>query len=80
MLGIDVVRLTSAHHYVFLYYTKSSVDGGAPVANQLVRYIFINSPWLGPAQGMFVSPSVLLNMPVTPGPNHNGGKVVIGPD
>ena len=23
MLGIDVVRLTSAHHYVFLYYTKA---------------------------------------------------------
>ena len=26
------------------------------------------------------SPELLLNLPVTPGPNHDGGKVVIGPD
>jgi glucose/arabinose dehydrogenase len=80
MLGIEFMRITSVHHYVFLYYTKSSVDGGVPVVNQLVRYIFIYNPSLGSAQGIMTSPRVLLNMPATPGPSHNGGKVVIGPD
>jgi hypothetical protein len=43
-------------------------------------YIWEYNPSLGSAQGMMTSPRVLLNMPITPGPNHNGGKVVIGPD
>ena len=81
MLGIDVVKLTSVHHFVFLYYTKASIrDGGDAIANQLVRYIFTNHPILGSAQGRITSPQVLLNLPVTPGLNHDGGKVVIGPD
>lgn len=80
MLGIDVIKITSSHHYVFLYYTKSaSGDGGSPVAHQLVRYIFTNHPSLGSAQGRMSSPQVLLNLPATPGPNHDGGKVVISP-
>ena len=81
MLGIDVVKLTSVHHFVFLYYTKASIrDGGDAIANQLVRYIFTNHPILGSAQGRITSPQVLLNLPVTPGLNHDGGKVVVGPD
>jgi aldose sugar dehydrogenase len=81
MLGIDVLKLTSNLYYVFLYYTKAqSSDGGDPIANQLVRYLLINHPALGPAQGRMVAPKLLLNLPVTPGPNHNGGKVVVGPD
>jgi aldose sugar dehydrogenase len=85
LLGIDVVnirslRQTSLHH-VFLYYTKaSSSDGGTPIANQLVRYLLISHPALGPDQGIMVGPRILLNLPVTPGPNHDGGKVTIGPD
>jgi aldose sugar dehydrogenase len=81
MLGIGVLKLQSNHYYVFLYYTKAqSSDGGTPIANQLVRYLLINHPALGPAQGRMVAPKLLLNLPVTPGPNHNGGKVVVGPD
>jgi aldose sugar dehydrogenase len=81
MLGIDVLKLTSNLYYVFLYYTKAqSSDGGTPIANQLVRYLLINHPALGPAQDKIVAPKLLLNLPVTPGPNHNGGKVVVGPD
>ena len=63
-----------------MYYTKATRDGGTAVANQLVRYIFTNHPNLGPAQGRITSPQVFLNLPVTPGPNHDGGNVVIGPD
>jgi glucose/arabinose dehydrogenase len=81
MLGIDVLKLTSNLYYVFLYYTKAqSSDGGTPIANQLVRYLLINHPALGPAQGRMVAPKLLLNLPATPGPNHNGGKVVVGSD
>jgi aldose sugar dehydrogenase len=81
MLGIDVSKLSSSLYLVYLYYTKAqSSDGGTPVANQLVRYLLINHPALGPAQGRMIAPKVLLNLPVTPGPNHNGGKVVVGPD
>lgn len=80
MLGIDVVKLTSIHHHVFLYYTRSnSVDGGTASANQLVRYVFTNNPNSGLAQGSLTSPEILLNLPATPGPNHNGGKVVVSP-
>jgi aldose sugar dehydrogenase len=80
LLGIDVIKTSSIHHYVFLYYTKAiSGDGSAPLANQLVRYIFTNNPDLGTAQGRLSSPKLILNLPVTPGPNHDGGKVSIRP-
>jgi aldose sugar dehydrogenase len=81
LLGIDVVKIRSSLYHVFLYYTKArSSDGGPPIANQLVRYLLVNHPALGPAQGLMVAPRLLLDLPVTPGPNHNGGKVAIGPD
>jgi aldose sugar dehydrogenase len=85
LLGIDVVKIRSFQkfslYHVFLYYTKArSSDGGTPIANQLVRYLLISHPALGPAQGIMAAPRLLLNLPVTPGPNHDGGKVTIGPD
>jgi glucose/arabinose dehydrogenase len=88
LLGIDVVKIRSLQktslYYVFLYYTKAhSSDGGTPIANQLVRYLLISHPALGPDQGIMVGPRLLLNLPVTPGPpgpRHDGGKVAIGPD
>ena len=81
LLGIDVIKIQSSLYHVFLYYTKArSTDGGTPIANQLVRYLLINHPALGPAQGKMVAPRLLLDLPVTPGPNHDGGKVAIGPD
>ena len=73
LLGIDVMKVSAIHHYVFLYYTKS-------YANLLYRWIFTDNPDLGSAQGRMSSPKVLLTLPVTPGPNHDGGKVVVGPD
>jgi aldose sugar dehydrogenase len=87
-LGIDVVKIRSLQktslYYVFLYYTKArSSDGGTPIANQLVRYLLISHPALGPDQGIMIGPRLLLNLPVTPGPpgpRRDGGKVAIGPD
>lgn len=87
MLGIDVVQVptpilppSSRLFSVFLYYTESeSADGGTAIANRLYKFSFIDDPRLGSAQGRMFGPKLLLDLPVTPGPNHDGGKVFIGP-
>jgi len=81
MLGIDVKRRGSSttQFDVYLYYTLAS-NGGDAIANRLSKYVLVIDPRLGPAQGRMTAASTLLNLPVTPGPNHDGGKVVIGPD
>jgi glucose/arabinose dehydrogenase len=80
MLGIDIVKISANIYYVFLYYTEAqSADGGTAIANRLYRYIFVNDPSAGPTQGIMICPKLLLDLPVTPGPNHNGGKVFVGP-
>ena len=48
-------------------------------ANRLYRYLLTIGPNLGPAQGTMTSPKLLLNLPVIPGPNHDGGKVIVSP-
>ena len=59
--------------YVFLFYTEANgEDGGDPLGNRLYRYEFEN--------GSLINPKLLLDLPVTPGPYHNGGKVTVGPD
>ena len=83
MLGIDVAKVgTSTTQFkVFLYYTLAqSKDGGTPIANRLYKYTLTIGNNLGPAQGRMSFDSLLLNLPVTPGPNHDGGKVAVGPD
>lgn len=81
MLGIDVKKRGSSttQFDVFLYYTLAN-DGGDAIANRLSKYILIIDSRLGPAQGRMSHVSTLLNLPATPGPNHDGGKVAIGPD
>jgi hypothetical protein len=44
---LDVSVASNSNGVCLMYYTKSSVDEGAPVANQLVGYIFINRPTPG---------------------------------
>src|ERR687888_536293 len=56
---------------VFLYYTES--DGG-DLRNRVYRY-----EWNGQNQSL-VNPTLILDLPALPGPNHDGGKLVIGPD
>ena len=71
MLGIATAKHSNGPTYVFLYYTK---DGGGrqSLANVLYRYELSND--------QLINPKLLLNLPALRGPNHNGGKVVIGPD
>jgi glucose/arabinose dehydrogenase len=58
---------------VFLYYTESTVDGGAPLGNRVYRYT-----WNG-TTGLLESPQLVLALPATPGPNHDGGVLLLGP-
>jgi aldose sugar dehydrogenase len=61
--------------FVYLYYTESSTAGdttGSPLANRVYRYT-----WNG---SVLVNPALILDLPVTPGPNHNGGTMTFGPD
>jgi glucose/arabinose dehydrogenase len=42
------------------------------VANRLYRYEFANNS--------LINPKLLSDLPATPGPRHNGGAIIIGPD
>jgi aldose sugar dehydrogenase len=59
--------------YVFLFYSETlGKDGGNPVGNRLYRYELVDNK--------LTNPKLLLDLPTTPGPQHNGGVVKIGPD
>ena len=82
MLGIAIAKnSTRRTTYVFLYYTQSgggktgddTTGGRQPLGNRLYRYELINDKLL--------NPKLLLSLPTSPKtPNHNGGKMIIGPD
>src|ERR671933_1214534 len=72
MLGIAVAKHSNGPTYVFLYYTKLG-SGAQRLSNVLYRYELVNNQQLA-------NPKLLLNLPALRGPNHDGGKVVIGPD
>jgi len=75
LLGIAIHPSFPSAPFVYLYYTQSSTAGdssGSPLANRVYRYL-----WNGSA---LVSPSLILDLPVTPGPNHDGGAMTFGPD
>jgi aldose sugar dehydrogenase len=55
---------------VFLYLTEA--QGGEPVASRLYRYELANDK--------LVNPLLLLDLPAVPGPRHNSGNILIGPD
>jgi glucose/arabinose dehydrogenase len=79
MCGIAVSKSIAAHTYVFLYFTEmNSADGEDvieeidPLGNRLYRYEFFNNT--------LANPKLLLDLPATPGPRHNGGAIMVGPD
>jgi aldose sugar dehydrogenase len=77
MCGIAISKNNSTT-YVFLYYTEiegndgEDREGREPLANRLYRYQLVNDK--------LVNPTLLLDLPATPGPRHNGGAIIIGPD
>jgi aldose sugar dehydrogenase len=80
MLGIAITKNTNSDgsRNVFLYYTESD-DGGSP-HNRLYKYELTSD------NSQLINPKLLLDLPAisssTTGENnnHNGGKVIIGPD
>ncbi len=83
LLGIAVSKNQDGKTYVFLSYTESGNSEDAsdvnsqldPLGNRLYRYEFVD--------GQLVNPVLLVDLSAIP-PNgrgeHNGGKVLIGPD
>lgn len=76
MLGIAISKNQQDKTFVFLYYTEAS-NSGIVIGNRLYRYELVDNK--------LVNPLLLLNLPATSTivaheNNHNGGKVVIGPD
>lgn len=56
---------------VFLYYTESGEEAGE-LRNRVYKY-----SWNGQTLD---DPTMLVDLPAIPGPNHDGGKLTIGPD
>ena len=79
LLGVAIQKSLNPHvpTYVFLYYTEAGSNNTA-TGNHLYRYELVNN--------QLTNPKLLLNLPAIPADptsqetNHNGGKVVIGPD
>ncbi|HJT49834.1 MAG TPA: PQQ-dependent sugar dehydrogenase [Nitrososphaeraceae archaeon] len=92
MLGIVVAKPNSTNGkssptYVFVSFTETKVEGSDicpkpsyclpghdPIGNRLYRYEFDNNT------GKLINPKLLLDLPAVPGPGHNSGKIIIGPD
>lgn len=69
-LGIAADTASSPH--VFIYYTEASAGGDA-LGNRVYRY-----DW-NPGSGILEHPVLVLDLPVLPGPNHDGGVILLGP-
>lgn len=70
LLGVAIANSTSPIKTVFLYYTEAA---GEEVRNRVYRY-----EWNG--TGNIIGGTLILDLPGTPGPNHDGGKMTMGPD
>ena len=74
MLGIAVSGNTSSK-LVYVYLTEpnnSSELNKGTVSNRLYRYELVDDK--------IVNPKLMLDLPGTPGPRHNGGAIIVGPD
>ncbi len=78
LLGIAVSPDFAHDGLVYLFYTESSTGADTgdritpPAGNRVYRY-----RWDG---STLVEPLLVLDLPVTPGPNHDGGIIAFGPD
>jgi len=63
-----LLGIATQNDTVFLYFTES----GQTLRNKVYQYT-----WNGEA---LVNPKLILDLPAIPGPNHNAGKLVMGPD
>jgi len=77
MCGIAVSK-DSTTTYVFIYYTEIAGKDGddkvgkQPIGNRVYRYELSGD--------VLTNPLLLMDLPANPGPRHNGGDIMIGPD
>ena len=71
LLGIAIMNKDT----VFLYYTESSQSED----NDLLKNRVYKYQW-NEEERTLVNPTLILDLPAIPGPNHDGGKLTIGPD
>jgi aldose sugar dehydrogenase len=77
LLGIAVHPQFPSTPSIYLYFTQSSTGSDTsgsppPLWNRVYRYT-----WNGAA---LTNPTPIVTLPVTPGPNHDGGIISFGPD
>jgi glucose/arabinose dehydrogenase len=75
LLGIALHPNFPGTNFIYLYYTESSGaddTSGSPLATRVYRY-----GWNG---STLLNPQLILDLPATPGPNHDGGAMTFGPD
>jgi glucose/arabinose dehydrogenase len=72
LLGVAVTKNDSGVKTVFLYYTEPDANSGE-VRNRIYRF----DNWTG---GNLTGGKLILDLNGTPGPNHDGGKLKMGPD
>jgi glucose/arabinose dehydrogenase len=79
MCGIAVSQSDTGITYVFLYFTEAEladsediIEAKDPLGNRVYRYELVNNK--------LINPVLLLDLPAIPGPRHNGGAIMIGPD
>lgn len=70
LLGVAIANTSSETKTVFFYFTAADGD---QTKNWIYKY-----DWNG--IGNITGGSLVLELPGEPGPNHNGGKLLIGPD
>jgi aldose sugar dehydrogenase len=68
LLGIAIMN----NDNVFLYYTESPQNGDQ-LRNRVYKYQWNDE------ERLLVNPTLILDLPAFPGPNHDGGKLIIGP-
>ncbi|HEV8379393.1 MAG TPA: PQQ-dependent sugar dehydrogenase [Tepidisphaeraceae bacterium] len=73
LLSIALHPNFSSNGFVYLYYTEArDFDGGIPIANRIDRF-----HWDG---SKLTFDRRIKSLPAFPGLNHNGGKILFGPD
>jgi glucose/arabinose dehydrogenase len=77
LCGIAVAKNGSTTH-VFLYYTEidgtdgEDKAGKQPIGNRVYRYDL--------SSDALINPLLIMDLPANPGPRHNSGNIMIGPD
>ena len=72
MTSLSTTNTTTTTTKVFLYFTES--NGKEPLRNRIYKYDWDSDKHL------LLNPKLILDLSALPGPNHNGGKLAIGPD